>query len=85
MRAKAKAERLGVQPYPIFDDHMIYAVRSSAGGLYFIRRNAQSTVYSCSCPAGEEGIPCYHAAAVAVLPEETERRAATRSRVADQA
>jgi hypothetical protein len=85
LRARAKAERLGVQPYPIFSDNAIYAVRSSAGGLYFVRRNEQSTVYTCSCPAGEEGIPCYHAAAVAALPEEMEHRAAYRSHTADPA
>jgi hypothetical protein len=85
MRARAKAERLGTAPYPIFDDHAIYAVRSSAGGLYFVRRNEQSTVYTCSCPAGEQGIPCYHAAAVAALPEEAERRAAYRASRTEQA
>jgi hypothetical protein len=78
MRARAKAERLGTTPYPVFDDRVIYAVRSSAGGLYFVRRDEHGTRYSCECPAGEQGIPCYHAAAVAALPEEIERRAGYR-------
>jgi hypothetical protein len=86
MRARAKAERLGVVPEPVFEDRMIYAVRSSYGGLYFVTRNEDSTTYTCSCPAGEQGVPCYHAAAVASLPDELERRAAHRAaRTTEQA
>jgi hypothetical protein len=78
IRAKSKAERLGVTPFAIFDDHSVYGVWSSAGGLYYVSRNEHSTVYTCSCPAGENQVPCYHAAAVAALPDEAARRAAYR-------
>jgi hypothetical protein len=86
LRARAKAERLGTLPEPLFDDDAIYAVRSSYGSLYFVRRNEQSTAYTCSCPAGEQQITCYDAASVAGLPEEVQRRAAFRAaRTAEQA
>ena len=42
-----------------------YAVTGSAGNLYTVRcerRNGVKTV-DCTCPAGQFGTPCYHAAA----------------------
>jgi hypothetical protein len=79
LRALAKADRLQVRPIALGSGH--YDVPSSRGGIYrVVRLNPHCTRYSCTCPAGEAGEPCYHRAAVANLPYERAGRAIYRRR-----
>jgi SWIM zinc finger len=81
LRALAKARALGTAPEALGGGH--YRVIGSQGDRYTVVRTAPDcTAYSCDCPAGREGRPCYHAAAVASLPYEAAGRAAMRRRKA---
>jgi hypothetical protein len=76
-RALSKAQRLGTTPAEVWAGY--YAVASSKGGEYFVlRANDQATRYYCNCPAGQQDVPCYHAAATAAMPAEAAIRTAYR-------
>lgn len=73
LRALVKAQSLGIVPVEIFGG--LYEVAGSQGNTYSVRRlDVAAKHFSCDCPAGQSGKPCYHAAAVAALPAETNRR-----------
>src|SRR5689334_6324039 len=83
MRALAKAQALGTTP--IQHGAGRYTVVGSHGDTYHVvRLTPHCTAYECTCRAGQEGKPCYHAAACAALPYEAAGRSAYRRRLARQ-
>ncbi len=76
-RALDRARLTGAKPTYVLGKDLYKVVSPRAGDTYVI--TPTGAAYTCTCAAGQKGMVCWHAALVAALPYECNRRAAAKA------
>ncbi len=80
-RALDRARLTGAKPTYCLGRDLYKVTSPRAGDVYLITPIADDShvSYSCTCQAGQKGMVCWHAALVAALPYECNRRTAAKA------
>jgi hypothetical protein len=87
LRARSRAASIDhlIIPFVGFEGDWMVTASNLEGGYIVGRTSPNCFSYVCNCPAGIRGNVCWHAAAVACLPAEANKRRIRREQLAQEA